>query len=131
MFYGFEGDSKRDELANERKRYMPWQGGIYGGNICFFTHGKRYRLSRQFGVKSSNDIFELRDLDTNLISTDYTENIGMELFHINSESFMHSVFIGQSDCVTKTTDNINARIGNPSENNKISIQITQFKNIVA
>ena len=117
MFYGFEGDSKRDELANERKRYMPWQGGIYGGNICFFTHGKRYRLSRQFGVKSSNDIFELRDLDTNLISTDYTENIGMELFHINSESFMHSVFIGQSDCVTKTTDNINARIGNPSENN--------------
>ena len=41
MFYSFEGDSKRDELANERKRYMPWQGGIYGGNICFFTHGKR------------------------------------------------------------------------------------------
>lgn len=35
MFYGFDNSSKRDSYENERKRYKPWNGGIYGGNITF------------------------------------------------------------------------------------------------
>ena len=42
MFYGFAGESKRSELENERKRFKPWQGGIYGGNLTFEANGKRY-----------------------------------------------------------------------------------------
>ena len=29
MFYGFEGEGKRKTGENERKRYEPWQGGVY------------------------------------------------------------------------------------------------------
>jgi len=116
MFYGFAGDRKRDIAENERKKYLPWQGGTYGGKLCFETKGKRYTVSRVFQDKELNDLFELRDADTNLESQDFSANLGEELFQINRESFLRSAFIGQSDCVTKTTDGINAKMGNLADN---------------
>lgn len=116
MFYGFEGDGKRDEINSERKRFTPWQGGAYGGSVVFETHGKTYQITRFFGSKALEDSFELRDYRTNLVSDDYSENIGEELFHINSESFMNTVFIRQSDAASsKATDDINAKLGNISD----------------
>lgn len=112
MFYGFLGESKRNNLENERKRYQPWQGGIYGGSLSFEVGEKQYCLRRVFHDKMQNDEFELRDQKTNLISTDYTEHIGEELFGVNQESFIRTVYIGQNDMVTSATDDINAKIGN-------------------
>lgn len=112
MFYGFLGESKRNNLENERKRYQPWQGGIYGGSLSFEVGAKQYCLRRVFHDKMQNDEFELRDQKTNLISTDYTEHIGEELFGVNQESFIRTVYIGQNDMVTSSTDDINAKIGN-------------------
>lgn len=116
MFYGFEGETKRKALENERKRYAPWQGGTYGGQLLFEAAGKRYIVSRIFKDKDINDIFELRDADTNLESHDYSGNLGEELFQINSESFLRTVFISQNDCITNTTDSINAKMGNLTDN---------------
>lgn len=112
MFYGFLGESKRNNLENERKRYQPWQGGIYGGSLSFEVGERQYCLRRVFHDKMQNDEFELRDQKTNLISTDYTERIGEELFGVNQESFIRTVYIGQNDMVTSATDDINAKIGN-------------------
>lgn len=50
--------------------------------------------------------------ETNLLSKDYSKKIGEEIFQINRESFMRTIFIGQSDCKTSPTDDINAKIGN-------------------
>lgn len=33
MFYGFGNEKKRNPIENERRKYAPWQGGIYGGEI--------------------------------------------------------------------------------------------------
>ena len=106
MFYGFLGESKRNNLENERKRYQPWQGGIYGGSLSFEVGERQYCLRRVFHDKMQNDEFELRDQKTNLISTDYTERIGEELFGVNQESFIRTVYIGQNDMVTSSTDDI-------------------------
>lgn len=112
MFYGFEGERARNGIQSERKKYMPWQGGVYGGRLVFSTKCKRYEIIRNFGNKSSEDFFELRNADTGLISDDFSEKIGEELFHINSESFMRTIFISQNDCSSSdTTDDINSRIG--------------------
>lgn len=116
MFFGFEGENRRREIENERKRCRPWQGGTCGGTLIFETGGKRYRATRIFGSKKQEDVFELRDADTNLESRDFSENLGEEIFSINSESFQRTVFIGQNDCVTHSTDNISAKIGNLTEN---------------
>ncbi|MGN0335776.1 MAG: ATP-binding protein [Lachnospiraceae bacterium] len=116
MLYGFEGERKRNILENERKRYQPWQGGVYGGELTFEVGDRQYRVSRIFKDKEANDEFELRDGKTNLLSTDYSRNLGRELFQIDGASFMRSAFIGQNDCITNVTDDINAKIGNPDRN---------------
>ncbi|MCD7982453.1 MAG: AAA family ATPase [Clostridiales bacterium] len=116
MFFGFEGETKRKGIENERKRYLPWQGGGYGGSVTFEAGGSVYTVTRIFSDKKQNDNFELRDARTNLPCEDFTERLGEELFHINSESFLRTAFLGQNDCVTHTTDSINAKIGDFTDN---------------
>lgn len=116
MFYGFIGENKRTITDNERKKFKPWQMGTYGGNIIFSVNGKEYRMERRFGEKKSgSDEFALYDNTTNLKSDDYSTNIGEELFGIDLESFMRTVFIAQLDCSTEVTPNISAKIGNVSD----------------
>ncbi|MBQ2923801.1 MAG: AAA family ATPase [Tyzzerella sp.] len=113
MFYGLEGERKRSIEENERKRYTPWQGGVFGGQLTFEVDGKEYTVTRTF---NEQDEFELRDAKTNLISDDYSSKLGEELFKVDRESFMRTVFIGQADCETSVTDDINAKIGNLTDN---------------
>ena len=116
MFYGFMGENKRTITDNERKKYKPWQMGTYGGNIVFSANGKEYRMERRFGEKKSGaDEFALYDNTTNLKSDDFATNIGEELFGIDIDSFMRTVFIAQQDCGTSVTPNISAKIGNVSD----------------
>lgn len=95
MFYGLEYSRKK--LAdNERKKYAPWQGGNFGGNVEFSVGEKEYKLERYFGKKDKEDTFCLYDKKTGLVSTDYSENIGEELFFIDAESYARSTYIPQN-----------------------------------
>ena len=116
MLYGLDGDKKRDIDQNERRKFKPWQGGIFGGRLDFEAGDKQYSVTRLFGDTPAKDSFELRDRKTNLISGDYSERLGEELFRLNSASFYRSIFIGQSDCSTAPTDDIHAKIGNLADN---------------
>lgn len=116
MFFGFENANVRDEINNERKRFTPWQGGVYGGKIVFEADGHKYVLSRIFGTKEKDDKFSLRDYETNLETDAFSANIGIELFKIDGKSFARSVYISQNDCDTEITDSINAKLGNLAEN---------------
>ncbi len=113
MFYGFEGETKRKNLLeNQRKRYLPWQGGCYGGSITFEQNGKLYRLERTFGKAVKEDTFRLYDAVTMLKTTDFSANIGEELFHIDRDSFAKTAFMGQKNIQTEATAGIQAKIGN-------------------
>lgn len=115
MFFGFANENKRNDLEKERKRYMPWQGGIYGGQLTFETGGRTYRIERTFGAKEKEDTYTLYDDATGLESTDFSEKIGEELFQLDQASFVRTVFIAQNDCETASTDRINAKLGNLAE----------------
>lgn len=112
MFFGFQNENKSSVVENERKKYDPWQGGVYGGQLTFAVGKKKYRIERTFGKTKSEDRFVLYDAIKNLPSVDYSENIGEEVFSIDAESFMRSIFIGQDDCETNATIQIQKRIGN-------------------
>ncbi len=116
MLYGL--DARREPGAYDRERgmYRPWQGGIFGGTLDFETGGRSYRISRTFGKTEKTDEFHLYDLSTMLESGDFSANIGVELFDLDSASFKRSIFIGQNDCTCTSTDSINAKLGNLAEN---------------
>ena len=115
MLYGFEKERSRDDYANERKRYRPWQGGLYGGTLTFETGGKIYTVERTFGLKEKEDHFSVREEETNLETTAFSSNLGEEIFHLDRDSFERTVFISQKDCSVKTTDRIQAKLSNLAE----------------
>lgn len=119
MFYGMEHTSSKDEEKNEKLKYSPWQGGVYGGSMIFSHNGKEYLLNRTFGLKKNEDTFELRDLKTNKISSDFTENLGTELFGINRDSYARSVFVTLKDSPVGSAD-ITAKLNNLVESGDIS-----------
>ena len=111
MFYGFDGENRRNEDGNERLRYRPWGGGIYGGSVTWSSGSKTYRMMRTFGARKKEDKFSLYDEETGFISSDYSDRTGEELFAIDRDSFCRTVFWSQSDHETSATTSIQAKIG--------------------
>ena len=93
MFYGFEQTTSKDADKNEKLKYLPWQGGIYGGNLSFSHNGKNYRITRTFSMKAKEESFEILDLSTNKPSSDFTSDLGNELFGINRETYGRSLHV--------------------------------------
>ncbi|MDI9472797.1 MAG: AAA family ATPase [Bacillota bacterium] len=111
MFYGFPRATK--SLAkNSRKKNQPWQGGAYGGNLVFEYDGVRYRIERTFGSVPREDTFLLYDVDTNERRSRFSENIGLELFELDADSFERSVYLPQVQNIDSfSTSNIQAKLG--------------------
>lgn len=111
MFYGFPRAAKKLE-KNPRKKYLPWQGGKYGGHLVFEHEGRRYRIERTFGEVPKNDTFLLTDAATHKKSLDFSENIGLELFGLDSDSFERSTYMPQlQESGSLTTTGIQAKLG--------------------
>lgn len=111
MFYGFDNSAKRDFYENEKKRYKPWNGGVYGGNITFMADNKCYTIYRTFENKDKDDTFRLIDYRTRLKSDDYSSNAGYELFKIDSDTFKKTLCIYENNCTTESTGDIEALLG--------------------
>ncbi len=109
MFFGMNVSKARE--LNDRRHYMPWSKGQYGGNLVFEIDGKTYRIERFFGKKESEDEFKLIDCDTEKESDDYSSNIGEEIFEVDRDSFEKSVFVPQNALGTGMTDRINGKMG--------------------
>lgn len=116
MFFGFAGEGKRSVPENERKRFLPWQGGVYGGQLIFEYKGNIYKIVRTFGARDRDDTFILYDTKTNLESEDFSSHVGEELFLIDHDSFCRTVYIASGDCEAGTTDKISAKLGNLAHN---------------
>lgn len=116
MFFGFSGEKKRSDLENERKRFKPWQGGVYGGHLTFEYQGKAYKLVRTFGTKEIDDTFALYDNKTNMETDEFSDCIGEELLMIDEGSFCRTVYTAAGDCETEGTDKISAKLGNLADN---------------
>ena len=115
MFYGL--DAKRNtKVLTDRKKYEPWQGGSFGGNIEFEIDGKKYKVERFFGKKEADDTFKIFDLSTNLETNDFSNNLGEEIFKLNKEAYERSTFISGQNMETSMNDSINAKLGNILEN---------------
>ena len=78
--------TKRSLDENERKKYTPWQKGVFGGSLDFEFEGKKYRIERFFGDKEKDDTVKVYDLDYGCEYSGFGENIGLILFGIDAET---------------------------------------------
>lgn len=111
MFYGMEA-KRNTKVLIDRKKYIPWQGGAFGGSVEFELNGKKYKIERFFGKKEAEDVFKLYDLSTNLECDDFSQNIGEEVFNLNKEAYERSTFISGQNIETAMNDSISAKLGN-------------------
>ena len=44
MFYGFNNTRTKKIADNERLKFTPWQGGVFGGYIDFSVENNEYRI---------------------------------------------------------------------------------------
>lgn len=95
MLYGLPASRSTDLLENERKRYAPWNGELFGGSLSISVGDHRYRIERVFGRRESEDVFKLFSIDTGLPSDDYSSRIGHELFGIDEEGYERSTYFSQ------------------------------------
>ena len=117
MLYGFPRTAGRNVASNERKKYLPWQGGTYGGSLDFEFEGVSYRVWRTFGKTAAKDRFSLRDLTNRRESNRFTEKLGEELFQLDAESFMRSVYMPQTQTQdTAVTTSIQTKLSNLVDN---------------
>ncbi len=95
MLYGLPAGTKRSLDENERKKYTPWQGGLYGGSLEFSTADGSFRIERSFGEKEAQDSFAVYDLATRLPSDRFSDAPGLDLFGIDAEGFERTVYLSQ------------------------------------
>lgn len=132
MFYGFDTSNKRAISENERKKYYPWQGGKFGGNLEFEINGKIYEIERFFGTKDKDDIFKLYDKTTNSESSDFSENIGEEIFKIDRQAYERSTYIPGQAISVEINDSLSAKLSNIVENeNDINTSEDAINNIIS
>lgn len=110
MFYGMNGSNKKSVAENERKHYLPWQGGRCGGNIIFEANGKKYRAERFFGEKEKDDTFTLYDCTTGAVSDDYDSRLGESLFGLDVAGYERSTFLGQESREVALNDSLSAKL---------------------
>ncbi len=102
MLYGMSESKKANLDENERKHYLPWQGGICGGWLIFSTDDKTYRVERSFGAKASDDKFALYDTATGRELGDFEEGLGKWLFGIDADGFERTVFLSERALTTRS-----------------------------
>ncbi len=112
MFYGMEVTRAKDLDKAERRKYKPWQGGKFGGYIIFELNGQKYKMERFFEDKEKDDTFVLYNQSTGLVSNDFTENIGEEIFKLDRVAYSRSTYIPQNGIAIETNDSINAKLSN-------------------
>lgn len=111
MLYGLNSDRKHSLDDNTRKKYMPWQGGTYGGSLTFMWQGRLYRVERSFGSKISDD--KVRLIDVALGTECYEpspERLGEELFDITAEGFLRTVFLSEKNITDIKEDSVAAKL---------------------
>lgn len=102
MLFGLEDTKKVSLYENDRRRYLPWQGGRCGGYLVFSADGRSYRIERTFAPKAADDTFALYDVKTGLPCSDYSEKIGEELFKIDADGFERTVFLSERNLSVKS-----------------------------
>lgn len=111
MFYGLSSGRGKNLEDNERKKYMPWQGGVFGGWLSFSDAQGSYRIERTFGARPAQDRLRVFDLSTQLACTRFGDQVGQAVFGVDAEVYERSIWHPQRATTFFQNAAITARLG--------------------
>lgn len=110
MFYGLAPYRANGKDFNDRRKYYPFSGGKFGGNVEFGFNGDDYRIERFFGKKS--DVEDEMKVYKNAVLTDDLGAVpGLKVFGLDEESFLRTLFITSEITEISSTSGINGLLG--------------------
>ena len=97
MLYGLPVSTKRSLIENERKRYTPWQGGVFGGSMVVEIDGRALRIERTFGAKESEDTLAVCDAVTGDEIAGFSGELspGEQLLGVDAAAYERSTYLSQ------------------------------------
>lgn len=117
MLYGMPRHHKRDLDKDLRRRYAPWQGGAYGGQLVMHAGGRMYRIERRFGAAPKDDTLAVFDQISGKRTDELGTIPGITLFGLDADSFERSAYIPQNRLADALgTADIKAKLGNLVDN---------------
>ena len=117
MLYGMPRHHKRDLDKDLRRRYAPWQGGAYGGQLVVHAGGRLYRIERCFGAAPKDDTLAVFDQVSGKRTDELGAVPGITLFGLDADSFERSAYIPQNRLADALgTADIKAKLGNLVDN---------------
>lgn len=134
MLYGMPETKSTDISLNDRFKYMPWQGGRFGGYLVFEANingeKRQIRIDRCFGKKASADEYSITDAKTGEKLSGFSSKIGEELFGIDADAFSKSVYLPQERRTEKRSSTQKGqKPGNTSITTKLSNLLEQSDDI--
>lgn len=127
MFYDLPNRTSQS-ASNERRKYDPWHGGIFGGNVEFEYNNRKYKIERDFSKKEFK-IFDItNELKKQVFKIDNEAvdgtNIGVVLFGIDKSSFKRSAYVPQDEIMSAElesglNDKLRDLINNTDENHSL------------
>lgn len=117
MLYGMPRHHRRDLDKDLRRRYAPWQGGAYGGQLVVHAGGRLYRIERCFGATPKDDTIAVFDQVSGKRTDELGAVPGITLFGLDADSFERSAYIPQNRLADAlATADIKAKLGNLVDN---------------
>ncbi len=130
MLYGLDNTRAKGLDENERLKYTPFHGHIFGGALAFEYKGKKYRVERKFGKTAGADECKIFD-ENNLLSKDFSsrsQSLGEQIFGVDKESFERTAYIRQGETRTLATlsPNLNQKLSS-----LFSLSVASDENAIA
>ena len=112
MLYGLSESRSHDLSENERKHYLPWQGGTFGGTLILEHENTVLRIVRRFGARPAEDTLEVFEEESGK-PTDVLGKIpGQTIFGMDAEGFsICSVFSERDYAPRLENESMIARMG--------------------
>ena len=130
MLYGMPDTKSKDITKNDRVKYLPWQGGAFGGYLIFESlycgKTRRIRIDRKFGKKASEDEFSVTDAETGERLDGFSSDLGQELFGIDADAFSKSIYLPQERMAEKQSGTSTARGKTSDANTSITTKLTNL-----
>lgn len=128
MLYGLSESRRQDLAENERKHYLPWQGGLFGGSLTLSYKGTVYRIVRRFGLRPSEDRCEVYHEKTGEMTNALGNCPGETIFRLDAQGFSSCARFSERGFLSVIeNESILSRLGGNEDKNAGSLATAQAR----